>query len=310
MKVVVTGGAGFIGSHIVDRLIALGHEVLVIDHHKKDRRRFPNPQAVVHKTDFGHDDILGLLQSEQPDAILHLAAQISVTKSVADPVFDAQVNIMSSVALLDAARKAGVQRFVFASSGGAIYGDHPERPTPELMDVRPISPYGLSKQTFERYLMHYSKKHSMQSVILRLANAYGPRQLPGGEAAVIPLFLRELLTDGQAKIFGDGGATRDFIFIDDIVDAFIAAIEGTFSGVANIASGEETSVLELLNALKEIHGEPHEHVHLEDRVGEIQKSVLNPERAKRELGWESKTDLRDGLKKTYDWFREFTNDTE
>ncbi len=308
MKVVVTGGVGFIGSHMVDRLIAAGHEVIIIDHHKKDRRRFPNPQASVHKLDFGHDAVLGLLKKEQPDAIVHLAAQISVTKSVEDPVHDAQVNIMSSIALLDAARKAGVNRFVFASSGGAIYGDHPERPTPELMDVQPISPYGLSKQTFERYLMQYSNMHSMHCVILRLANAYGPRQLPGGEAAVIPLFLRALLEQGQATIFGDGSATRDFIFIDDIVDAFIAAIEGEYAGIVNIGSGEEISILELLNALKEIHGALHEHAHVEDRVGEIQKSVLDPSKAKLELGWEAKTSLRDGLKKTYDWFKEFLNE--
>lgn len=304
MKVLITGGAGFIGSHLVDRLIDEGHEVVVVDHYQKTKQRFPNTQATVYKIGFGADEVLQVFTEEKPDAVCHLAAQISVTKSVAEPAYDAKVNILDSIALLDAARKSGVQKFVFASSGGAIYGDHPVRPTPELMDAQPLSPYGLSKQAFERYLAIYCKRHGMQPIVLRLANAYGPRQLPGGEAAVIPLFLRELMTNGQARIFGDGSSSRDFVYIDDITNAFVQALQSSYTGTANIASGKETSVLDLLNALKEIHGELHEHAHEPDRAGEIKHSVLDPSHAKEAFGWEAKTSLRDGLKKTYDWFKQ------
>jgi UDP-glucose 4-epimerase len=308
MKVLITGGAGFIGSHLVDRLVEEGHSVVIVDHHKKTKHRFPNTQATVYKIGFGEAQISEVLIEEKPDAICHLAAQISVTKSVADPAHDARVNILDSITLLDAARKAGVQHFVFASSGGAIYGDHPERPTPELMDAQPLSPYGMSKQAFERYLNQYCERHGMRHVVLRFANAYGPRQLPGGEAAVIPIFLRELMMGGQARIFGDGSSTRDFVYIDDITEAFLRALKSDYRGTINIASGQETSVMTLLNTLKEIHGATHEHVHDEDRAGEIKRSVLDPSLAKETLGWESRTGLRDGLKKTYDWFKNHLNE--
>jgi UDP-glucose 4-epimerase len=302
MKVLITGGAGFIGSHLVDALIAGGHDVIVVDHHRKDKLRFPNPQATIYKLSFQDPGLAQIFASEKPDAVCHLAAQISVTRSVTDPVWDANTNIVSAINVLDLAKQFGCKKFIFASSGGAIYGDHPERPTPEKYDTQPISPYGISKQSFEYYLDLYRQHFGVPTVSLRFSNVYGPRQLSAGEASVIAIFLERLRTGALATIFGDGSTTRDYLFVRDAVEAFVKALTSDFVGTVNIATGEETSVLGLWNLLKEIHGTDHPLEFQPFRAGEVQRSVLSAQTARTAIGWEPKRALRDGLKETYDWY--------
>ena len=310
MKILVTGGAGFIGSHLADALIAAGHEVVIVDHHKKDKPRFPNEKATVYKISFHSPELEEVFRTEKPDAVCHLAAQISVTHSVANPIADAQTNIVSSVHVLDLARKYGVKKFVFASSGGAIYGDHPERPTPEKHDAQPISPYGVAKQAFEHYLDLYREQHGFATVALRFSNVYGPRQMALGEASVIAIFLERLRTGRPATIFGDGSATRDYLFVGDAVRAFVKALTSDFVGTVNIATAKETSVLELWNTLRTIHGKEHPLDFFPFRPGEVERSVLSPAWAKEVLDWEPQTSLEAGLKETYEWYMGMFGDKE
>ncbi|MBT4857178.1 NAD-dependent epimerase/dehydratase family protein [Candidatus Uhrbacteria bacterium] len=306
MKVLVTGGAGFIGSHLVDRLIDDGHEVIVIDHHKREKRRFPNAAATTHKVGFADEAAMeAVFKKEKPDAVCHLAAQISVTKSIEDPVADAQTNIVDAIALLDMARRHGCNKIVFSSSGGAIYGDHGIHPTPEIMNAQPISPYGIGKQAMEHYLELYSKAHGMQGVSLRFANIYGPRQqLSGGEGGVVPIFLDKILSGDPVTIFGDGSMTRDYLFVHDAVDAFVRALESDVSAAVNVSTGREVSVLELWNMVQDVHGKKQEPNFAPFRTGEVQHSVLAPNSAKDILGWEPMTTFEEGLAKTYKWFRD------
>lgn len=304
MKIVVTGGAGFVGSHLVDRLALEGHEVVVVDHHKRDKLRFPNSEARVIKTHFGDPKIVDLFLAEKPDAVFHLAAQISVTHSVVDPVMDAQINIIDALQLLQAAKDAGTKKFIFASSGGAIYGDEDIVPTPELPNAQPISPYGVHKQTFEHYLQSMSRDSAISPIVLRFANIYGPRQqLSGGEGGVIPRFLEKILTNDTAIIFGDGSATRDYVFVDDAVDAFLLALQTDVPFPVNIATEKETSLLELWDLLARIHGEDVKKQHLPERKGEIMRSCLNASLGREILLWKPKTSLEQGLQQTYDWFK-------
>ncbi len=307
MKVLVTGGVGFIGSHLVDALVSVGHSVVVVDHHQREKRRYPNEQATVYKMDFNDERMVSVLAEEKPDVICHLAAQISVTKSIADPLHDAGRNIVDSLELLERARVAGVKKMVFASSGGAIYGDHPLQPTPLVENCCPATPYGVSKQVFEYYLAAYYKTHGLPYVALRFANIYGPRQQAsklGEEGNVISIFLNRLLTGQPAVIFGDGATTRDYLFVYDAVAALMAAIAGDFVGAVNVSTGIETSVQGVFDELVVIHGQEHPLQYLPMRAGETMRSVLDNSSARARLGWEPKTSFRDGLRLTYDWFME------
>jgi UDP-glucose 4-epimerase len=305
MKVLVTGGAGFIGSHLVDRLVSEGHDVVVIDHHKRKKRRFPNPEAKVHKVSFADAQAMeGVFTREKPDAVFHLAAQISVTKSIADPAGDAQTNIVDAIALLELARRHGCKKIIFSSSGGAIYGDHGVRPTPEIMNAKPISPYGIGKQAMEHYLEIYNQTYGVPSVSLRFANIYGPRQLSGGEGGVVSIFVDRIIKGEETIMYGDGSMTRDYLFVLDAVDAFIRALEHGVIGPVNISTGREVSVADLWGKIQDIHGAKQEPNFKPFRPGEVQHSVLSPHRAKEVLGWEPKTTLEEGLKETYDWFKE------
>ena len=304
MTILVTGGAGFVGSHLVDRLISLGHRVIVVDHHQSNKQRFTHPEAVVYKMAIGDPSLAQVFEEEQPDVVFHLAAQISVTRSIDDPAYDAQRNIVDGLNILELAAATGVKRFIFASSGGAIYGDHPQRPTPEDMNAFPLSPYGIAKQSFEHYLRHYSEHRGVSGLALRFANIYGPRQQEvGGYAGVMPVFISRLLSDKPVTIFGDGSSTRDYVFVDDAVDAFVAAMNSDETGVMNISTGQEVSVLDLWHALRDIHGEEHEAEHAPARPGEVQRSHLSADKAKERLGWKAKTAIKDGLQKTYEWFK-------
>lgn len=304
MKVLITGGAGFLGSHLADALIALGHQVIAIDHHHREKLRFPNPSVVMHKVGFEHETVEEVFANERPDVICHLAAQISVTKSIAQPLLDAQRNVVNSLEFLRLAQKYGCKKFIFASSGGAIYGDHPIRPTPLLEDAIPLSPYGVGKQSFEWYLEQQFRVHGLPYVSLRLSNLYGPRQQLSsvGEGNVVCMFLNHLLRGTPITIFGDGGASRDYIYATDAVAAFVRAMESEYSGVVNVSTGRETTVRELFDTLIAIHGKDHPLLHEPFRNGEVMRSVLSYDSARELLQWEPKMSLRDGLEETYKWF--------
>lgn len=305
MKVLVTGGAGFIGSHLVDALIMLGHDVVVVDHFKRAKLRYPNPAARVYKMDFHDPRMEDVLREERTDAICHLAAQISVTSSIQNPLADAQRNIVDGLQFLDLARRSGVNKIVFSSSGGAIYGDHPLRPTPLLHDILPNTPYGVSKQMFEYYLEQCYAEYGLPYVSLRFANVYGPRQQAtrlGEEGNVISIFLGRLLTGDPVVIYGDGTASRDYVFVADAVDAFVRALDATYVGPVNVSTGKETSVRSLYDLLTDIHGVVHPLQHQPYRHGETVRSVLDYDSAKTHLAWEPRTSLESGLKETYAWF--------
>ena len=297
IRALVTGGAGFIGSNLVDALLARGDEVHVLDDLSTGRRA--NLDAAIGRGARLHEGsvtdreaVESALAAARADAILHLAAQIDVRKAVDDPAFDAQVNVVGTAVLLEAARRAQVGRVVLASTGGAIYGDTAAIPTPETAPAAALSPYGTSKAGAEGYLDLYARLHGMSTFVLRLANVYGPRQDPRGEAGVIALYCGAAVDGRPAVVFGDGEQTRDFVYVGDVVEAFLAAADATVLGRANVGTGEETTVLELAAALGlETTLEP-------ARAGEVRRSCLDPSRARELLGWEARTSLREGLERT------------
>lgn len=304
MKIIVTGGAGFIGSHLVDYLISHGHEVIVIDHFRREKLRFLNPAAKIYKVSFGSPEVEEILAKEKPQVIYHLAAQISVTYSIEQPLHDLETNILSALRLLEFSKKLGVEKIIFVSSGGAIYGDHHQIPTPEVMNAKPISPYGIHKQAFEHYLDSARIRGDINSAILRLSNVYGPRQqLTGGEGGVMPIFLNNIFTGKKSVIFGDGSSTRDYLFVHDAVEAFICALDHELDQPVNISTGQETSISQLWQLLQQIHQEGIEKDHLPFRAGEIMRSCLHPAQAQSLLGWRAATSLEQGLRETYDWFK-------
>ncbi len=308
MKILVTGGEGFLGSHIVDALVARGDEVIAVDHHAREKVRYPNPGARMIYARFGNPVIRDVLLRERPDAIVHVAAQISVTKSIRDPLYDAQTNIADAVNLLTWAREAGVPRFVFASSGGAIYGDHPVRPTPILENPEPLSPYGIGKFGFEKYLESSQRNGGPAAISLRFSNFYGPRQQiskSSGEGNVVTLFLHRILVSKEPiTIFGQGDASRDYVYVTDAVDAILRAIKSPVTGPVNIGTGTGVSVHELADLLMEIHGDPHVLNYEPYRAGEVYHSILDASSGSELLGWKPKMELREGLKRTYEWYKE------
>ena len=308
-RVVVTGGAGFIGSHLVDALVARGDEVLVIDDLSTGRQgRLVDALragALLEQADVRDEGAMRrLLREWRPDAVLHLAAQADVTRSVADPELDARVNHGGTVHVLEAARAAGARRFVFASTGGALYGDAEVLPTPEAAPIRPLSPYGANKLAAEQEVERFGRS-GMSTVSLRLANVYGPRQDSGGEGGVVAIFSRALAEDTTPVIFGDGSSTRDYVYVADVVDAFIAAADGTATGALNIGGGRETSVADLLDTLAHVAGtEPVAPEHAPARDGEVARSCLDAGLAAEALGFAPAWDLGDGLRKTYESYAE------
>lgn len=307
LTVLVTGGGGFVGSHLVDALIEQGHTVVVIDHYKREKQRFEHADSCYYRIGFEDPYVEDILAHEKPDAIVHLAAQISVPASVQNPAYDAQVNILDSIALLEMAARTGVKQFLFASSGGAIYGDHPERPTPEVFDARPLSPYGISKQSLEHYLDFYRAQYGMRTGVLRFSNIYGPRQFSGGEASVVSIFINKLLDSEPAVIFGDGSSTRDFVYVGDAVQAFVCALDSGLDDVVNISSGSDISVVDLWGQLKQVHGEDVAHEFAPERPGEVARSCLSPKRAGNLMDWAPQTELPSGLRETYSWFKQQRN---
>jgi len=304
MKVLVTGGAGFIGSHLVDRLIQEGHEVVVVDNLSTGKRRNLNRAARFFKLDIQSWRIERVFRNERPNLVMHLAAQMDVRKSVEDPIFDAQVNVLGTLNVLQQAIKHGVRKVVFSSSGGAIYGEQETYPAPESHVTRPLSPYGISKLCGEQYLSYYQRVNGLQVVSLRYANVYGPRQDPDGEAGVVAIFIQKLLNNEQAVVNGNGRQTRDFVYVDDVVEANLAVMGQETQGTYNVGTGEETSINDLLRILvnhtnstcKEIHG-PAKH-------GEQVRSAIDSSKLRQDLSWDPRTELSEGLKRTIDYFRE------
>jgi len=304
MKVLVTGGAGFIGSHLVDRLVQEGHEVIIVDNLVTGKRRNINRAARFYKLDVQSWRLERVFRNERPNVVMHLAAQMDVRKSVEDPMFDAQVNILGTLNVLQQAIKHGVRKVVFSSSGGAIYGEQETYPAPESHVTKPMSPYGLSKLCGEQYLSYYQRTSGIQVVSLRYANVYGPRQDPEGEAGVVAIFIQKMLNNEQAVINGNGRQTRDFVFVEDVVEANLAVMGQDTQGTYNVGTGVETSINDLFRILIQHTGSTCKEVHGPAKKGEQARSVIDSTRLRHELSWDPKADLSDGLKKTVEYFRE------
>ena len=301
----VTGGAGFIGSHLVDALQERGHELTVLDDLSTGRREnlrgALEEGAALHEMDLRDGAaVLELVGSVEPRAIFHLGAQIDVRRSVADPAFDTRVNVEGTVNVLEAARTVGVSRVVNTSSGGAIYGEAEVLPTPEGAQPAPMAPYGQSKFAAEGYCDLYARLHGLSTVSLRYGNVFGPRQDPLGEAGVVAIFCGRLQEGVAPTVFGDGRQTRDYVHVGDVVAANLAAAESRAIGPFNIGRGEEVSVLDLVEALREIAGDPAFFVPEFEpaRLGELERSCVDPSRARAELGWVARTGLVEGLRTT------------
>jgi UDP-glucose 4-epimerase len=300
----VTGGAGFIGSNLVDALLERGDEVTVVDDVSTGKRHNLGRGAQLTELDIRDAEaVTAAVEHTRPEVIFHLAAQIDVRKSVADPANDSRINIEGTVNVLGAAQAHGVRRFVNTSTGGAIYGEGQIIPAPEDHPVAPEAPYGLSKFCAEQYCELFTRLHGLSTVSLRYGNVYGPRQDPLGEAGVIAIFCGKLLDGGRPTVFGDGLQTRDYIYVSDVVEANLRAAESEIIGPVNIGRGVETNVLELVDALAPHANGAFEAEHAPERPGEVRRIALDASRARRELGWEATTDLRDGLELTLASFR-------
>jgi UDP-glucose 4-epimerase len=301
MKVLVTGGAGFIGSHVVDAYLGAGWDVAVVDNLSTGNRAHLDARAAFYNLDIRDPQLRDVLARERPEVVNHHAAQASVPVSIADPRLDADVNILGTLHLFDACRTAGVRRIVYASTGGALYGDPEHLPAAEETPIRPLSPYGISKYVGEHYLRVLAS--GLTWTVLRYSNVYGPRQDPSGEAGVVAIFTRAMLAGRTPTIFGDGTQTRDFVYVGDVARANVLAATIGSSGVANIATGQETSVNEIFRALAALTGFAAPPVHAAPREGEVYRIVLDVAQAHRWLGWTPSTLLADGLRRTVEWFR-------
>jgi UDP-glucose 4-epimerase len=306
MRILVSGGAGFIGSHTVDALAARGgDEIAVIDDLSAGKREQVNPRARFYQVDVRDAAaVRGVIERERPEVLVHLAAQMDVRRSVADPAFDAQVNLVGFLNLMEAGRAHGLGRVIFSSTGGAIYGEQERFPCDEEHSLRPVSPYGVAKLATEKYLFFYHAQHGIDYVALRYANVYGPRQDPHGEAGVVAIFCGRILEGRPVTIYGDGGQTRDYVYVADVVRANLAALDGTVSGAFNIGTGVETSVNQLYEALARNAGTSRAAEFGPARAGEQRRSVILPARAARELGWHPQVELSDGLAQTLRFFRD------
>ncbi|MFN2425294.1 MAG: NAD-dependent epimerase/dehydratase family protein [Candidatus Binatia bacterium] len=303
MKILVTGGAGFIGSHLAEAFAGAGHDVAVIDNLSSGRREHVPAGVRFHEADIRTADAARIVADEKPDVMCHHAAQMNVRRSVEDPAYDADVNVLGMLRMLEAAHKAGTRTTLFASSGGAVYGEVESLPTTEQQAAVPICPYGVSKLTGEHYLEYYHRVHGMRYVALRYANVYGPRQDPHGEAGVVSIFARALLAGKGASIYGDGLQTRDYVFVGDVVRANLAALESAWCGPVNIGTGCETSVVDLHARLRRLTGCEVMPEHAPAKDGEVRRSVLAAGRAAEVLGWKPAITLDEGLAATVDFFR-------
>lgn len=304
MKILVTGGAGFIGSQIVDAYIERGHQVSIIDDLSTGKKANINPKAAFHQADIRDPKVVReIFENEKCEVLSHHAAQMDVRRSVADPAYDASVNILGILNLLEAGMKTGLRRVIFASSGGAIYGEQDYFPADEKHPTRPISPYGVAKSSSEQYLFYYKAVYGIDFVNLRYANIYGPRQNPGGEAGVIAIFATKMFKNEPAFINGDGMQTRDYTFVGDVVKANVLALDFQGSDCFNIGTGVETNVNQLFNHLVTLTGSNIKEQHKEGKKGEQLRSVLDATKTKKVLGWTPSVTLEEGLRRTVEFFR-------
>jgi UDP-glucose 4-epimerase len=302
-KILVTGGAGFIASHIVDAYINNGDKVVVIDNLSTGKRENVNLKAKFYHLDISDSYVADIFAEEKFDLISHHAAQVSVRNSVADPVFDAQTNILGSIKLMELAVKHKVKKFVFASTGGVIYGEQDYYPADENHPLRPVSPYGVAKLAAEKYLWFYHCNSNLDYVVLRYGNVYGPRQDPFGEAGVVAIFAQQMLNCQQPVINGTGEQTRDFVYVGDVVRANLLVQKLSSCEIINIGTGRETSVNSLFDQMVQITNTGFKRVYGPPKKGEQQRSVLSYERAKRLLSWQPEISLGEGLEMTIDYFR-------
>jgi len=303
MNILVTGGAGFIGSHVSDALVDQGHEVHVLDDLSSGRREQVPDGAVLHVLDLRSSEVAELIRSHAFDVLVHHAAQMDVRKSVADPGFDAEVNVLGFLNVMEAAREQGLQKVLFASTGGAIYGEPDYTPQDEEHPLRPLSPYGITKLTTEKYLHFYRHQYGIDAVVLRYANVYGPRQNAHGDAGVVAIFSQQMLDGAQPVINGSGEQTRDYVYVGDVVRANLAALDYAGSGVFNVGTGTEVSVNQLFRKIRAEANPETPMAHGPEKPGEQQRSVLGYERAEHELGWQPSVSIQEGIPRTVDWFR-------
>jgi len=304
MKILITGGAGFIGSNVADGFIAQGHEVVVVDDLSTGFRRNIPQKAAFYQVDIRDEALQEVFEKEKPDLVDHHAAQIDVRKSVEDPLFDAQVNILGSLNLIQQCIRHGVQKVIYASTGGAIYGEPGALPVDETHPARPLCQYGISKHTVEHYLYLYQYHYGLHYTILRYPNVYGPRQDPHGEAGVLAIFTETMFTGRQPVIFGDGGHTRDYVYVGDIMKANLLAVERGQDRIINLGWGREISVNEIFAALKKELSMDIDPIYAEERLGEIHRICLDSSRAQKELGWQPEVSLDEGIRRTVEYYRE------
>jgi UDP-glucose 4-epimerase len=310
VRALVTGGAGFIGSTLVDRLLAEGHAVDVVDDlstgslaNLAESRANPNYEMTFHRIDVRSSGLVELMAHRKPEVAFHLAAQADVRVSVERPAFDAEVNVIGTINVLEGARAAGTRKVVFAASGGTLYGEPEKLPVRETAAQRPLSPYGVAKKAAVDYLTAYRELHGLEYTALALGNVYGPRQDPHGEAGVVAIFAGLLLADKQCTIYGDGEQTRDFVFVDDVVDAFARAASRGDGLLVNVGTGTETSVNALYSVMADLAGATTGPLYAPARPGELARSALDPGRAAVQLGWRPWTAIDVGTGAVLRWFR-------
>jgi len=304
MKILVTGGAGFIASHVSDRLLSLGQRVSIVDNLSTGKRENLPEAATFYEIDIRDKGLGKVFEAEKPQVVIHHAAHANVAESVRNPGYDASVNIGGSLNVLECCVRHGVERVVYASTGGALYGEACYIPADEVHPIDPVSPYGVSKHAVEEYLYAYGQTHSLEYVILRYPNVYGPRQDPHGEAGVVAIFSLQLLTGKQPTIFGDGGKTRDYCYVSDIVDANILALSSPSGGVYNLGRGIEVSDLEVFESVQEAVGSDIQPAYAEVRPGEVEHIALDATKAEQELGWKWKVDLIGGVATAVEFYRQ------
>lgn len=300
-KILVTGGAGFIGSTLVDKLIGEGHELVVLDNLISGKSDYINPQAKFYELDICSPDVTKVFEIEKPEIVYHLAAQIDVRISVSDPVFDNHVNAVGSLNILENCRNFEVKKFIFSSTGGAIYGEAEEIPTTESAPTYPLSPYGIHKLTTEKYCKFYQTVYGLDYTILRFANVYGPRQYKGGEAGVVAIFIDHAVSGKECVINGDGMQTRDYVYVDDVVAGLSRAKEVNYQGEINIGCGKEITVIDVVAAISASLGAEFTPIHIPAKPGEQRRSCLSHDLAKKILNWEPQVDITEGVKRTIAW---------
>ena len=302
MKVLVTGGAGFIGSHIVDKLIARGDEIIIVDNLSTGKSENINKEAKFYNVDISSDELGEVFKKEHPEYVIHLGAQVDVNKSIKDPLYDAQINIIGSLNILENCKRYGIKKIVYSNSGGAGSGEPQYLPVDENHPIDPLAPYGVSKHTVEHYLSVYHKIHGLAYVSLRYANVYGPRQDPFGEGGVVAIFCYNLMHNKPSKIFGTGEQTRDFVYVGDVADANIAALDYDKSDCFNVSTNVEITINDLYNEIKNIAEASVDPLYVDARKGDIFRSVLSCDKIKKFLKWNPQVTLNAGLKETMAFF--------